>query len=56
MKCPLCGSTDVECDENKAHHVHVCNACGHKDVFRVSVVGRHVDLDSVRRENEGKAI
>lgn len=34
MKCPYCGSSDVECDENTAHHVHVCNACGHKDIYR----------------------
>lgn len=35
MKCPYCGSKDVECDETRDHHVHLCNGCGHKDIYRI---------------------
>lgn len=34
MACPDCGSTDVECHENTVRHVHLCNACGRKDIYR----------------------
>lgn len=34
MKCPSCGSTDVGCHENTRRHVHLCNACGRKDIYR----------------------
>lgn len=28
IRCPRCGSDDVECVE-KPHHNHICHACGH---------------------------
>lgn len=34
MSCPSCGSSDVECHENTVRHVHLCNTCGHKDIYR----------------------
>lgn len=34
MKCPMCGSNDVDCHENTVRHVHECNACGHKDIYK----------------------
>lgn len=34
MRCPQCGSADVVCHENTRRHVHECNECGHKDIYR----------------------
>ena len=52
MRCPYCGSTDVECTERNRRHEHLCHRCEAIDKYYVGADDLSRYLNSHKEHTE----